>query len=283
MKKIVLPTDFSQTAMNAIRYAAKLFENDFCRFYILHAYQQDIYESGILVTKETFSEVAKTANQNSLVQLRKVLKQIKQHAPNPKHNYKIISADNILVDEVDKIVEERDIDIIVMGTRGKTNDKKLTFGSHTLQVLKYVKCPVLVIPQDYEYTAPKKVVFSTDFSMPYQKRELLFLSELISGYQSQIAVLYVSEMKKLSLREEKNKHFIEENFNTKNTSFITIDGKNVVKTINSYIKNHTPDLLVMINRRHSFLENILFQDTINKIGLTITIPFLVLQNIRRNS
>jgi uncharacterized protein YpmS len=117
--------------------------------------------------------------------------------------------------------------------------------------------------------------------MPYQKRELTFLSKLALNCQSQIDILYVSEMKKLSLREEKNKHFIEESLQNNKISFITIDGKNILETVGSYIKNHNTDILVMINRRHSFLENILFQDTINKIGLTIEIPFFVLQNIRR--
>ena len=140
MKKILFPTDFSQTAINAMEYAMRLFEHDFCKFYILHAYQQDIYESGVSITKEILNQVTKSASENSQKELEKTLKIIKNTASNPKHTYKIISANNILIDEVDTIVDERDIDLIIMGTRGKTNNKKLTFGSHTLQVLKYVKC-----------------------------------------------------------------------------------------------------------------------------------------------
>ena len=89
-------------------------------------------------------------------------------------------------------------------------------------------------------------------------------------------------MKNLSLRKESNKHFIMDSLRNNKTSFITIDGENIAETISSYVKTHNTDMLVMINRRHSFLEFILFQDTINKIGLTISIPFLALQNIRRN-
>jgi nucleotide-binding universal stress UspA family protein len=281
MKKIVLPTDFSKTAMNAIKYAVKLFEKDLSRFYILNAYQQEVYESDVLITKENLNEVTKTANNNSQINLKKTLKQIKKLSPNPKHSYKIMSANNILVDAVDEIVEERDIDIVIMGTNGKTDNSKLTFGSHTLQVLKYVKCPVLVIPKNYQYTTAKEIVFSTDFSVPYQQRELQFLSDIASADQAQIDVLHVSEMEKISLREEKNKHFIKESFKNNKTAFITVDGKNIGNTICTYIKNHHTDLLVMTNRKHSFLENILFEDTINKIGLIINIPFFVLQNIKR--
>jgi nucleotide-binding universal stress UspA family protein len=282
MKKIILPTDFSDTAINAIKYALKIFEHDFCRFYILNAYQQDIYESDALITIETLNEVSKIANENSQKNLKNTLKEIKTLLPNPKHNYVILSANNILVDEINEIVEERDIDIVVMGTRGKTNNKNLTFGSHTIQVLKYIKCPVLVIPKNYNYKALKELVFSTDFLIPYQQRELQLLSELAKNNKTQIDVLYVSEMKKLSIREEKNKNLLKDFFKYNITSFITVGRENIEKTVSTYVKNHNTDILVMINRRHSFLENILFKDTINKIGLSIEIPFLVLQNIKRN-
>lgn len=78
MKKILLPTDFSLNSINAIKYALALFKYDFCKFYILYAYQQDIYESDLIITKETLSGVTKKANENSKVQLKKALQKIKK-------------------------------------------------------------------------------------------------------------------------------------------------------------------------------------------------------------
>jgi nucleotide-binding universal stress UspA family protein len=188
----------------------------------------------------------------------------------------------MLIDEVDNLIDLKNIEIVIMGTNGMTDDKKLIFGSNTVQVLKYVKCPVLVIPKKYTYTAPKKIVFSTNFYIPYQKRELHFLSKLALNYKSKIDILSFTDIETISLREEKNKQFIEGVLKKNKPSFITEDGKDIVKSIKEYVKSHNVDILVMINRRHSFLENILFQDTINTIGLTIKTPFLVLQNINRD-
>ena len=47
------------------------------------------------------------------------------------------------------------------------------------------------------------------------------------------------------------------------------------------LKEKPMDMLVMVNTRHSFLENILFQTTIDNITLNTEIPFLALQNMRR--
>ncbi|ARV07114.1 universal stress protein [Polaribacter sp. SA4-10] len=282
MKKILIPIDFSENANNAIKYALELFKEEFCKFYFLHAYQEGIYRSDAPISKETINEIIRTVGKESQLNLKLALKKIKNFSPNLKHTYKILSANNILVDEAEKVVDEENIDIVVMGTRGKTNDKKLTFGSHTLQVLKYVKCPVLAIPENYEFKEPNDILFATDYSMSYQQRELELLSKIATDNKSKIDVLYISDSNYLSLRQEQNKSVIKENLKNTKIHFIVTNDKNISNEIYNYIRNYEADILVMINRRHSFLENILFQDTVDKISLSIDIPFLALQNMRRN-
>ncbi|KGL62500.1 universal stress protein [Polaribacter sp. Hel1_85] len=282
MKKILIPIDFSENAINAVNYALALFKNEFCKFYILHAYQEDIYLSNAPISRETIKEVIRTVGKDSQLQLKNALKQIKKLSPNSKHLFKIISANNILVDEADLIVEEKNIDLIIMGTRGATNNKKLTFGSHTLQVLKYVKCPVLVIPENYSFKEPNHILFATDYSMPYQQRELELLGEIAADNNSIIDLLYISDSSNLSLRQENNQSFIKDNLRNTKIHFKLTKDKNISNEIYTYIKDYETDILVMINRRHSFLENILFKDNVDRISLSVNIPFLALQNMRRN-
>jgi nucleotide-binding universal stress UspA family protein len=187
----------------------------------------------------------------------------------------------MLLDETDKIADDENIDIIVMGTHGKANDKKLTFGSHTLQVLRYVSCPVLAIPENYEYKQPKHILFPTNYLIPYKRRELKLLCEMVSPYGAEIDMLYISKSNTLSLRQEDNQNFIKEELCKNKVNFITLNAKSITKTIYKYLKENTIDMLVMVNTRHSFLENILFQTTIDKVSLNVGIPFLALQNMGR--
>lgn len=281
MKTILIPTDFSENAMNAIRYSLELFKYEKSDFYFMHVYQDDIYANKAAVTRDKLKEATKIASKTSQSQLENTLTQIKLISPNPRHNYNIISSNNILIDAADKIVDEKNIDIIVMGTRGKTNDRKLTFGSQTLQVLKYVQCPVLAIPENYKYTQPKHVLFPTNYLIPYKRRELKLLCELVAPFRSIIDVLYVSKAKKLSLRQEDNRSFMRETLCKNQINFKTINSKNVTETISKYIEDNQVDLLVMVNTRHSFLENILYQSSIDKLSLELQIPFLAMQNMKR--
>ncbi|WP_339895467.1 universal stress protein [uncultured Algibacter sp.] len=282
MRKILIPTDFSENAMNAIKYAIELFKYEKSDYYIMNAYQDDIYADETLLEKESLDKITKRISKKSLKALEIILNKIKELSPNPRHTYNIISSNNMLLDETDKIVDEKNIDIIVMGTRGKTNDKKLTFGSHTLQVLKYVQCPVLAIPENYKYNQPKHILFPTNYLLPYKRRELKLLCEMVSPYRTVIDMLYVSKSKKLSMRQEDNQNFIKEELCKNSLNFKIANSKHIINAIYAYIKENYIDMLVMVNTRHSFLESNLFLSTVDELSLHLKIPFLALQNIKRD-
>ena len=282
MRKILIPTDFSENAMNAIAYALELFKYEKSDYYIMHAYQDDIYADEALLEKESLDKITKRISEKSLRELETILKIINEISPNPRHTYSIISSNNMLLDETDKIVDEKNIDILVMGTRGKTNDKKLTFGSHTLQVLKYVQCPVLAIPEHYKYNQPKHILFPTNYLIPYKRRELKLLCEMASPYRAEIDMLYVSKSKKLSRRQQDNKSFVQEELGKNSLNFKMENSKHIINAIYTNINEHHIDLLVMVNTRHSFLDSNLFLSIVDELSLHLKIPFLVLQNIKRD-
>lgn len=282
MRRILIPTDFSDHALNALKYALKLFKHDICKFYIMHAYQDEIYADQTLMSREILSEISRIIEKKSLKQLDRILKLIKKSYPNSKHSYKILAINNLLIEEANKIVNDENIDIIIMGTRGQTNDRMLSLGSNTLQVLKHVQCPVLAIPENYNGTHPSHILFPSNYLIPYKRRELKLLCELAAPYSPIIDMLYISKIATLSKRQERNLKLIEKELHKTKINFKTVNAKNITNTIYSYIKENNIDMLVMVNTRHSFLEFILFKSTIDKISLNIDIPFLALQNLERN-
>lgn len=281
MRKILIPTDFSENSLNAIKCAVELFKYERCDFFILHAYADEVYDHTTVVNRELFEELKEKIRVNSDKELAILLDKIKRISPNPKHEYKNISAFGSLVDESNNVVEVENIDVIVMGTSGKTDNRKLTFGSNTLQVLKYVKCPVFAIPVNYRYQQLNNILFPTDYMLPYKRREIKLLSTMAKSFRSVVNFLYVTKFDNFFMRQEDNKLFLIDTLEGVELKFHNIEGKDLTSSINQYIVKNKIDLLVMVNSRHTYLENILYQSTIDKIGLHITIPFLVLQNIQR--
>ncbi|WP_378182650.1 universal stress protein [Aquimarina sp. SS2-1] len=282
MRKILIPTDFSKNAMNAIQYAVELFKYEKCEFLIFHAYADEVYDHNALVSREILEDLKTKTQENSDNELAKIRSHIDQISPNPRHQYETMSVFGTLIDEANDLVDDQNFDILVMATRGKTDDREITFGSNTLQVLKYVKCPVLVIPEDCSYDPPKNILFPTDYMLPYKRRELKLLSTLTKSFRSSIHFLHISKYKKLSIRQEDNKDFLKECLPDIELLFHTQEDTDITTAINEYIEQNNINMLVMINSRHSYLECVLYQSTIDKIGLHIKIPFLAMQNLQRN-
>lgn len=281
MKTILIPTDFSANAMNAIIYAVKFFKYQRCDIFLMHAYADEVYATSSEMSTSDFGAFKEKIEQKVDTALEKLLGEVKEISPNPRHQYKSLSVFGSLIDSANDFVEEMNIDIVVMGTKGETNDQKLTFGSHTLQVLKYVQCPVLAIPVNYEYKKPKKILFPTDYMVPYKRRELKLLCDLACSYRSEVHFLYLSKFDKLARRQEDNRRFLEGSLQDLQLHFEIVDSEERTDTIQRYIEINDIQLLVMVNSRHSFLESMLYQSTIDQLGLAIKVPFLVMQNLVR--
>ena len=282
MKSILIPTDFSENAMNAVKYALEFFKYQKTVFYFMHAYQNEFYDHEELVSREKFDDVLNKVKNGSIQNLEKLLKDVNKIAPNPRYTYHTISANNTLVEEANSIADEKNIDLIVMGTKGKSNERHIVFGSQTFQVLKYVQCPVLAIPSNYTNTQPKRILFPTNYLIPYKRRELKLLSDLAKSYRSVIDVLYISTSKKLSMRQEDNKGFIKDILRENTVNFYIEDSKKLDEAIKNYIKNNNIDMITMVNTQHSFLEDMLFPSAIDKVSLGLEIPLLAMQNTKRN-
>ncbi len=279
MQKILIPTDFSINSLNAIQYAVELYRAKPIKFYILHAFADEVYEISMESPEEGFADIKDIVYQRSQQTLKNFENKIDK--VNSEHTFEVISNFGQLVDSVNELVDSENIDLVVMGTKGKTADRHLTFGSNTLQVIKYVKCPVLAVPAVYRDAKPKDILFPTDYMLPYKSRELELLEGITRHFSAKIHFLHVSKFPNISLRQKDNKKFLEDFFRENDTVCQMNAHTDVTEAINTFVIENPIDMLVMVNTRHSYLENILYQSTIEKIGLHIDIPFLVLQNLPR--
>ena len=281
MQTILIPTDFSENSLNAIKYAMEIYKSKPAKIYILHAYADEVYNAMNDSEEEEFPVICEQARLESDKSLLDFKKQITTFSKNPEHQFETISDFGQLVDSVNELVNRKNIDLVVMGTKGVTEDKDITFGSNTLQVIKYVNCPVLAVPSVYKDAEPQSLLFPTDYMLPYKSRELELVSSIAENFKSQIHLLHVSKFPNLSLRKKNNKRFLKDSFSNNEVSTHVNSSKDITTGINAFVAENKVDFLVMVNTRHSYLENVLYESTIEKIGLHVDIPFLVLQNLSR--
>lgn len=277
MKNILLPTDFSDNSLNAIRYAIQLFENDQCTFHLFNAYTPVVYDlTYVLLSPAQFGlrDPIRAASQERLDKLTTELKE--EFGTNPSHKFETIARFETLIAGIKELIVERNIDLVVMGTKGATGAKKILFGSNTVQVFREIKFPVLAIPSNFDYVVPKEILFPTDLEVQFSTAQLQVLKAIAKLHSSRINALHVSTGYGLSDEQDRNKTMLPTFFERMAYEFHDVEDMEIPAAINKFQEEHDIDMLVMVNNKHSFFENLFFKDTINQIGFYLNIPFLVI-------
>lgn len=276
MKKVLLPTDFSKNAYNAIQYAVKLYKDEPCRFYLMHTYTQPVYHTEYVMSGTYEMELADFFHDDSEQQLAQLKTDLEQSFENPMHQFKTHNAQNLLVDEIMDLTEEKGIDVIIMGTQGATGAKELLFGSNTAQVLKKASCPVIVVPDRFQFEDPKEILFPTDYEIVYREKGLKEFLQLAYENVSRIDVLHIKHGHELTPFQAENRQRLEKLLKPIAHVFHEEPDNEIIKGINEFQLKNKVNLLVMVMNKHTFLEKLFIKPVIKKISLNLNIPFMVI-------
>ncbi|NJB72163.1 nucleotide-binding universal stress UspA family protein [Saonia flava] len=278
-KRILLPTDYSKNALNAIRYALDLYQDFECDFYFLNKYTVTGYSLDSMMVPEPgekLYEAAKKASEDGMERLMEILK---LHPENSKHTYHTISTYNSLLLAVENIIAKKDIDVIVMGTKGNTGASSVIFGTNTVAIMeKITNCPVIAVPANYSFSPPKEIVFPTDYKADYKRKELIYLLEIAKAHKCAIRVLHVSEEAELNTKQKNNKILLEDILEGLDFSFHTLSNIKVSKGINTFVESRGSDMVAFLNKKHFFFGSLLSNPLVKEIGYNTNIPVLVLKD-----
>lgn len=272
-RKILIPTDFSDNAWSTVVYALKLFADEFCTFYFLNS---------TLIKVSTLSNLSnkllKTMEEDALKELLALKDLAETSDANANHNFQIILSFKDLTSAVKRTVKEKDIDLVIMGTKGATGAKEFFFGSNTVHVIKNLKtCPVLIIPEEYDFKAPSQIAFPTDYNRFYSNDELKPLKELADLYYSKIRIMHINVEKELNDVQEYNLTMLKKYLDNYECSvhWMPKYDKKAIE-INDFVEELDINILAMVNYKHSFMEKIIKEPVIKKIGFHPKVPFLVI-------
>lgn len=277
MKNILIPTDFSENAWNALLYGISFFKKTHCAFYIVHVNSVNTNTSGETAMFLSPDILEESILVESKEKLNKLMSKIEHLPLNVKHEFKPIALYGFLTDHIKTQVKEKKIDLIIMGTKGSTGLKSVSIGSNTGDVITKVPCTVLAVPELAVYSGIKEIGFPSDFQLTYDHKILETLKDILLLKKSALRLLYVSlNNEKLSPIQENNKRILMEHYKDIECSFHVVTGKKIDESIQCFTESRNLDMLVMVAKNLNFLERILFRPTVEKISYHTKVPFLVI-------
>lgn len=280
-KRILLPTDFSKNAYNAIKYAIELYKKEPCEFFMLHSYYLPGYNKSNLMsldpTEKRLNEVKGSAEKN----MEKLKVQVRFYDVKNNNTLYFLNEFGAFIDVVKKIVGKEDINLIIMGTHGETDNKNTIIGSNAVNAMEKVRsCPVLVIPGNVTFKNPNEIVFPTSFKSYYKEKELLTLTEISRLTNAPIRVLHIQKEPKLSKAQIENKELLNRILDATTCTNHELNKVSLKEGVRCFVQSRESEMIAFINKKHNFFGSIFSNPMVKDVGKNPNVPVLALHDLR---
>ncbi|MFV7234305.1 universal stress protein [Flavobacterium sp. ZB4R12] len=272
MKTILIPTDFSSNANNALKYANAFAQATNNKIVLLHTYIP------ILGNYNRIPGII--AEENA-----RVKKESQKNLEDLCNKYVEVSCHNLVTigDPIDTILDvsrKAKVDLIIMGTHGASGLRQILFGSNTSGVISKSTVPVLAIPQRYRFRKIDTIVYASDLKNTFNElkhiipiaKQLDATIEILNlnyGYNSTDDEKKTIEKKIKSLSYKKIK-FIEQKATLEQT---------MAEQLKKYLVKHKPQILVMFPDEKSWFDKIFISSKTEEMANQLKLPLLSIKKI----
>jgi nucleotide-binding universal stress UspA family protein len=271
MKTILVPTDFSETANNALNYAIELAKKENSKLILLHIFHIEPTVSYIdipLPDSDTNSLEEKWLNK-----LRTLETKVK-HASD-KLQTELVARLDLAVDGIVKEAEEKNVDLIVMGTTGVSGLKEIFLGSNAARVIERAHCPVIAVPAEASYQHLKKITYASNYR-EIDIEAIQKLIEIAEPFHAQVNVLHIYEDEEAKAREEMQRFIREadQKIVYTNISYELLGGEDVERKLEEYLKSQAADLLVLSTHQRDLRDKLFGRSIAQKLVYHSTVPVM---------
>lgn len=239
MKKILVPTDFSQEAENALKVASQIARKHGSEIYLLHMLEIPMQDIDAVSSHADVPEVMffmKMAHQKFEDILNSnYLKGLTVH--------EIVKPDGSF-NGISDICKEHGINMITMGSHGASGIKEMFVGSNAEKAVRNSDVPVLVIKNDHDDFSVDDIVFASDFKND-NKETYRQATEFAMAFGAQLHLLMVNTASSFTTTKKANDRinaFIED-YSFKNYTINIYNDESIEKGILNFSKQIDADLI----------------------------------------
>jgi len=271
MKTIIVPTDFSPIATNAMNFAADMATNINASLLLLHVYQVPVSMTDVPVVMVSAEELKKSS-ESKLQELKDNLTHI------TSGKIKIYSEARLgdVSDELEDACKHIQPFAVIMGTRGTTGVERILFGSTTLTAIRHLTWPVIVVPPGKEYgKGIKKIGFACDFDKVVESTPIQFIKNMIKEFGAELHVLNVDhEGKHFKPGTPEESLMLHTLLHDLNPNYHFIDNIDIEDGINEFVEKNNIDLLITIPKKHKLLDSLFKHSSTKQLVTQSHVPVM---------
>lgn len=269
MKNILVPVDFSESALNALVFALRFAQKLDYEVKVLHVYSgsMDTHEPLVLQNKPQYQALSDQLNEFIEVAVQKAGVDVKVT--------QVLKTALMVGRIIMRQVNSDATNMVILGRIGKGRAIDRLMGSLTATVAQQSKCPVLIVPENTTELSFDNILYAANFESA-DERLIKIAVDFGRVFGAGMHFVHVGDSHDFEFVE---KTFFEELFKSGDPDFafhlLNVDDKNVMHGLTQYAKTNNIDLVILVNYQRDFWNTLLQRSMTQKMSLTTEVPLLV--------
>jgi nucleotide-binding universal stress UspA family protein len=266
---ILVPTDFSKPSKVAALYAALLAKKAGAELVIVTVAFGQASSRAMLVSQKLDAEMKNIARE----ELEELINEIKSKVPGKLTISSQVLSGFPVTQVVQRYVKNKEVDLIVMGTRGATGLQKVLIGSNAAAMIQSSSVPVIIVPNNATFKGFKRIVYATDLT--HMEEELATVTDFAKLFKARVEILHVvpeSDSTKHNTKQIKSELIKKTKY--EKISFHLSKNNAVPEAIDNFMIDRKADILIMFTHRLSFFEKLFSRSVTRKLAFHSYIPML---------
>jgi len=269
MKTFLVPVDFSATSINAVEYAMALTKGISEVEIILY----NVYSSLIFAALSDDEDGSrKKVTDTELNTLKDTL----TFAEN--QHVSVVSEEGNFIESIEKYVISNHIDMVILGMTGSSRIAQVFMGTNTLNIIRHINCPVMIIPPEAKFTGIKNVLFTSDFQDVARTTPFDSLKKILDIFKPKLSILNVDSEHYIELTDEfkKERETMEEKLGIYNPEFSFLRSYDFLDGISQFVEAKEIDTIITVPKRHSILSQLFKTSHTKKLAYHSHVPIITI-------
>jgi nucleotide-binding universal stress UspA family protein len=273
---ILCPIDFSECALNALEYAAKIGEKYKAKLIVFHVLnKQDYQQIAPLDLDGTFQ---KEFVEQKLKSLQDAV--LKESLPKGLQSCEVVLSEGAIVQTTIAFSQKINANLIVVGTEGMNEFREQVFGSRSSKMVMQTDRDILVVPRKAFFKRPRKLVYASDY-VEEDKAAIKKVVEFAKFFDSEIDIVHVSSRSRV-IDKALHKTMVEEIKPSVSYDLVNYVLKSfrddLALGLENYLQLAKGDMLVTLSKKKDFFDQLFSKNLSRKMSYFITKPLWVIKS-----
>lgn len=270
MKPVVAPTDFSAISLNAVNYAADMAAMLDVNLNLLHVYAIPVPVSEVPMPVMNVKDMEAEAN-SKIEELRDKL--IRRTGGRIEIRTEVRPG-NVLTEIVSYCKRLRPY-AIVMGAESTTAFERVLLGGRTVEALKQMEWPLIIVPPNATFKNIRKIGFACDFREVVESVRVKEITDIVDEFKAELHVLHVSG-DSFSPETVQESGWLQEMLGSLNPQYHFLNGPEIEKELCDFAEKNNLDLLIIIPKKHSLVSRIFQHSHSKRLVLHTHVPVMAI-------